>query len=422
MMGIVGRLVAGAYARVTGRGSAARSAQHELEYLARRRRRFLICIPFLKFGGAEKVAANLAHALAHLYGPESVAVLVTDWSRFTVRIAFPEDASIRAWFPSGVPVLDIAAMRRLPWYPRSLSLRIALMTMKPDMVININSETLWELYRLHGTELSQHMRLATVAFAHARERDGKPIGYTATDVRKALKYLSVVITDNESIIDELAHEFRLAARERGKFICLYQYQAIPAIPIVRPPLRRRRQILWASRVTRSKCPELLPAIANVMPECDFHAYGARELGYRFPGVKSLLFPHHDLGNALSKAANLHWRGSFKKFDQLPLEQFDALLYTGLYDGLPNVLLEAGAQRLPIVAPQVGGINELISDKTGWLVRNSLDAIEFADRLRDCLGSEATERTKALAELIAARHSFENFCGVVRKLVEALSTA
>ncbi|HEY2228477.1 MAG TPA: hypothetical protein VGI22_12220 [Xanthobacteraceae bacterium] len=78
----------------------------------------------------------------------------------------------------------------------------------------------------------------------------------------------------------------------------------------------------------------------------------------------------------------------------------------------------GAQRLPIVAPKAGGISELISDKTGWLVRNPLDAIEYANNLRECLASDPTERTKALVDLIATRHSFETFCGAVEKLVEA----
>ncbi len=417
-MGAGSRLAGSVLARVPGRGWAARRAHRALDRIASRRRRVVICIPFLKFGGAERVAANLATALAHLYGPDSVAVLVTDWSRIAVRIAFPEDASIRAWFPPGVPVADIAAMRQLPRYPRSLSLRIALMTMKPELVININSQTMWELFQLHGAELSEHMRLATVAFCHARERDGRPIGFTATHLHPAMKHLSAVITDNFAIIDELDRELPLNPRDKAKFKCLYQY---PTIQDDRAAKRTsaidgRRQVLWASRVTRSKCPELLPVIAKLMPDCDFHAYGARELGYRFPLLKNLLFPHHDLGNALPRARNLFWHGPFKQFGDLPLERFDAMLYTGLYDGLPNVLLEAGARRLPIVASNVGGISELITDDTGWLVNNLLDAIEYAENLRACFSGPATKRSDALAALIAMRHSFDTFCRVVEELV------
>jgi glycosyltransferase involved in cell wall biosynthesis len=415
--------VSGILARVSGAAIAATKAQQNLEALAAQRRRFVICIPFLKFGGAEKVAANLAHGLVSLYGPDCVAVLVTDWSRMAVRVAFPEDASIRDWFPPGAPVVDIAAMRWLPWYPRSLSIMIALMSMKPEMVININSGTMWEMFKHRGADLAKHMKLATVAFVHARERDNKPVGFTATHLKPALKDLSLVITDNGAVIDELTDELHLSAGERAKFKCLYQYQDMPAAPRAKRSSRgTRRQVLWASRVTRSKCPELLPAIAAMMPECDFHAYGARELGYRFPALKGLLFPHHDLGNRLLPARNLHWHGPFKRFSSLPVEKYDALLYTGLYDGLPNVLIEAGANGLPIVAPDVGGISELISDRTGWLVRNPLDAIEFAEALRNCLIPATQGRTEALATVIASRHSFETFCTTLKDTVESLSGA
>jgi hypothetical protein len=54
---------------------------------------------------------------------------------------------------------------------------------------------------------------------------------------------------------------------------------------------------WANRVTRSKCPELLPVIAKLTPESDLHAYGAQlvllgAIGHRrlaLPGIASV-FP------------------------------------------------------------------------------------------------------------------------------------
>jgi hypothetical protein len=101
-------------------------------------------------------------------------------------------------------------------------------------------------------------------------------------------------------------------------------------------------------VSRAKFPEILPRIARLPPEYDIHVHGAREFGYRFPTLKRLLFPHTDLGGRIAKAPNLHWHGGYKSFGRLPLDRFDAMLYTGLYDGLPNVLLEAGAERIPIV--------------------------------------------------------------------------
>jgi glycosyltransferase involved in cell wall biosynthesis len=411
------RIAVGVVRHLTGRNIAASRAHARLNELAARHPRFLIAIPFLKFGGAERVAANLAAALRQLHGPGSVAILVTDWSRLLVRVAFPEDASIRSWFPPDVPLVDIVAMRSMQWYERAIALRIALASARPEMIINVNSQTMWELYEHFGQELARHTRLATIGFVHALDQSGKPYGYTKTHLRKVLPFLDRVITDNEAVIDVLRRDLRLREQDAAKFTCLYQ-----TAPPVRPrPARtrsqRRPQILWASRVTRSKCPELVPAVARLLSECDIHAYGARELGYRFPAVKSLLFPHHDLGHRLTKARNLRWRGAFKQFGDLPLARFDALLYTGLYDGLPNILLEAGAAGLPIVAPNVGGIGELIDDTTGWLVKNPLDATEYADCLAAAIGPEGHRRVAALQFRIAMRHSFEGYCKAVTAILD-----
>jgi len=484
-MGVARRLVRGVYAHASLQTRSIRRAQRGLATFATQRRRFIICIPYLKSGGGERVAANLAHALSHLYGPDSVAVLVTDWSGFVVRLIFPEN--VFTSYPRGVPIVDIVALSRAKNDQRVWDLMTALMSMRPEMVINVNSRTMWECYERFAPELSAHMRLGTVAFVHVGDKTGKPVGYTATHLERLLPFLDFVIADNAHIIEELgrtiataprtewvateaewatakllkatmtattreAHDVsrylghmpskadwaaaRLLAKEMtataleapelAKFHCLYQHTMPAARLPIEParPRKERPQVLWASRVSRVKFPELVPHIARLLPECDIHAFGAREIGYRFPAVKNLLLPEYDLGDRLPKAPNLYWRGPYKKFADLPLERFSAMLYTSIYDGLPNVLLEAAAHRIPIVAPTaVGGIGELIGEDTGWPVENQYDAREYAERLREVLASpgEAARRVEALSHIVATRHSFEAFCSAVKTLVEANAT-
>jgi len=480
-MGIVMRLASAVYTRGTLRTFAVRKAQRRLDALAARGCRFLICIPYLKSGGAERVAANLAHALSHLYGPESVAVLVTDWSGLFVRIIFSENVFNN--YPSGVQIIDVTAMSHASYDERVWDLMTAIVSMRPEMVININSHLMWECWERFAPELSRHTRLGTVAFLHMADKGGKPIGYTATHLERFLPFLNFVISDNESYVTELKCSFTsspitekvanpiewaaakllttgldvtkrtghdlahyvavhkpteaewttakllakqmpsttLAQHDAAKFRCFYQYTATGKDRSPIPRVNNKRpQILWTSRVTRSKFPELLPRIARLLPHCDIHAYGAREFGYRFPTAKRLLLPQYDLGDRLSKATNLFWHGGYRSFDAIRPERFDVLVYTSLYDGLPNVLLEAGAHGIPIVAPiTVGGINELISEETGWPVLNHYDAREYADRIRDVLNSarDAIKRADALSRLIGARHSFGGFCTDVQKFVE-----
>jgi colanic acid/amylovoran biosynthesis glycosyltransferase len=58
---------------------------------------------------------------------------------------------------------------------------------------------------------------------------------------------------------------------------------------------------------------------------------------------------------------------------------------GDHDGLPNVLLEAGAMSLPVVSTTVGGIPEFVTDgENGFLVPQR-DAETLADRIETLLG-------------------------------------
>jgi len=481
MFDVMRRIAGAAYARATLRTRSIRTARHRLDMLAARGCRFLMAIPYLKSGGAERVAANLTHALAHLYGPESIAVLVTDWRGLIVRLIFPERTPNS--YPLKVEFTNIVHLGHAPYDERVWDLKTALLSMQPQMVLNVNSHLIWEVFERFGPELRKHMRLGTVAFGNIEDRGGRPIGYSATHLERMLPCLDFVISDNQTHVDELTRtlvkapatekvptqrewstakilarkidpvrrenadladyltrlkpskaewaaaeqlakqiEHRLDLDDAAKLKCVYQH-----IPIMRERKHvyrcERPQILWASRVTRAKFPEILPRIARLLPDCDIHAYGTREFGYRFPAVKKRLFPTYDLGGYIPKAPNLFWHGGYKSFAELPLVSVDAMLYTSLYGELPNVLLEAGAHQIPIVAPLIGGIGELITRQTGFPVENGSDPREYAERVRELLSSreEATQRAAALYRLIKTRHSFEAFCSKVLTLVEGEPT-
>jgi glycosyltransferase involved in cell wall biosynthesis len=48
--------------------------------------------------------------------------------------------------------------------------------------------------------------------------------------------------------------------------------------------------------------------------------------------------------------------------------------TSVYEGTPNVLLEAMAHRIPVVATRVGGVPEIVGERCGLLV----DPLRFSD--------------------------------------------
>jgi glycosyltransferase involved in cell wall biosynthesis len=104
------------------------------------------------------------------------------------------------------------------------------------------------------------------------------------------------------------------------------------------------------------------------------------------------------------------KGSYASFEALPLERFGAFLYTSHFDGLPNVLLSAGAAGLPIVAPAVGGIAELVNGETGWLIGRPEDTAAYVEALRHIRSdpAEAARRTAAMRGLLDERHSWRSY--------------
>lgn len=67
-----------------------------------------------------------------------------------------------------------------------------------------------------------------------------------------------------------------------------------------------------------------------------------------------------------------------------MENADLFLFASYYDGFPNVLLEAGAHGIPVVAFNVpGGIAEIVTGENGILVEDN-DILAFARSVKEAL--------------------------------------
>lgn len=83
---------------------------------------------------------------------------------------------------------------------------------------------------------------------------------------------------------------------------------------------------------------------------------------------------------------------------------DIYLNTSFHEGLPVTILEAMSYSIPVVAPDIGGLPEVIAhDKTGFLVRKR-NAAEFAGVIENMIGNN--ELLKTIGQ--NARDRFEHF--------------
>lgn len=60
-----------------------------------------------------------------------------------------------------------------------------------------------------------------------------------------------------------------------------------------------------------------------------------------------------------------------------IRDFDVLVCPSYSEGMPNVILEAMASGLAVIATDVGAVRELVSENTGWLIDTGKDEIKKA---------------------------------------------
>lgn len=98
-------------------------------------------------------------------------------------------------------------------------------------------------------------------------------------------------------------------------------------------------------------------VGERLPDVDFVIFGAGPLR------DQLL----DKMDAAGMRGRLHLPGT-EKNPALALSIMDAFLLTSKFEGLPNVIIEAQSQGVPVVTTRAGGSGEaILPEKTGWVV-------------------------------------------------------
>jgi glycosyltransferase involved in cell wall biosynthesis len=172
-------------------------------------------------------------------------------------------------------------------------------------------------------------------------------------LRKTHDYFDTIICDCKFMLDSEKNFF---PSKSEKYKLLYN-ECVPDVEQTNEH-KRRFKVLWASRFSPEKRPELMIAIAKLLktvdPRITIHAFG--DSGRN--------------GFEMVSSSNLRFMGPFSNFSALIRDGYDMFLYTSLYDGLPNVVVEALMSNLPVVSAEVGGVAEVVNDGlNGLLIEN-----------------------------------------------------
>lgn len=139
----------------------------------------------------------------------------------------------------------------------------------------------------------------------------------------------------------------------------------PPLPIKNDPFKHiagyTHKVLCIARISSQKNINLFLSIAQLLPQYAFIWIG-NQFEFKEEYSSNVFF----MGN-LSNA------GAYNEFA-------DIFMLTSNYEGLPMVIIEAMAMGKPIVASNVGGINEIVvNDENGYTLNN--DAKLFAEKIQ-----------------------------------------
>jgi glycosyltransferase involved in cell wall biosynthesis len=280
----------------------------------------------------------------------------------------------------------------------------------PELIHVANSTLGWQILCNHLRALKANgSRLVASLFCDDYDSLGRPHGCAQSFLPSVAFSLDMVTTDSSQYRDTLAHRFDL---DRQRITTVHSWTDFPAKE-TRPSMESTRRILWASRICRQKRPDILLSIAQALPDVTFVICGEVDR------------PFAPIAARIISLRNVRWHGVFNCFADVAAQSgCTGFLYTSAWDGLPNVLVEAVAAGLPIIAPNVGGIADLCKPETGSLIASPEDVSGYVAAIRELLSNrvEAVRRWQEARNLLEQNHSKRAFDETMDGIIAELGIA
>lgn len=359
---------------------------------------YIFVVPWVVRGGADKVLFNYIEALKENNPSWHFAVITT----------LPVDNVWGGELPDYVDLIEFGKISQdlAPDQQERLFAHIITQSECKNIHI-INSEYGYDWARKHVELLKNEYNLYVSLFAYEYIPESKMravFSYDNPELFEIMSAVKKVFTDNKKMI-----EYTTDTNGFSDLKFRTHYQPIKDLSLIKPKKKLLKdgklRILWAGRVVPIKLPEVVAKIGrNVDPKkVHIDIYGEINAGLDKDMFK--------------KIPAITYCGVYDGFSSLPTDQYDILLYTSLTDGMPNVILEATAAGLPIIASNDGGVGEFIQNgKTGILVEDYLNYRAYIEAIEGALEKpEVLEKyVKNAQKLLLERHNWNKFLEVVKK--------
>ena len=359
---------------------------------------YIFIVPWVVRGGADKVLLNYIKALKQIN---------PNW-HFTVITTLNVDNTWKDKLPDYVDLMEFGKMAyELPDEQKDVLFSRLITQLKCKKLHIINSEYGYEWVRRHKVLIEQNydLRVSFFAIQHLNVDNIEVIvSYSNPALLSVIKYVDKVFTDNKTVISQIQN---LDAYDSSFFAVHYQPVQTSKMMQPRRGLRKpgKLHILWASRIVPTKLPDLVAKIGEKISvdKITIDVYGE--------------FSSEIKSNIFNNIQSINYCGKFDGFDNIPTEKYDMLLYTSIDDGVPNILLEAAAAGLPIIASNDGGVGEfIVNNETGILIEDYLNPDSYVKKMEwaidnfDNLANMAKNAQKKLLQ----QHSWDGFVDKVRR--------
>jgi glycosyltransferase involved in cell wall biosynthesis len=239
----------------------------------------ILLVPWIERGGADLVVMNYIQAIIEHSQTNTVAVFTT----------INADSPWADKLPEKVRLIEFGKMfGYLSEDEQEKLLTRVLLQKMPPVIHNINSELGYKIFSKYGKALSQASALYATIFCVDQNVEGKYLGYAFSYIPKCIDYLRALAVDNKAFIDRLIEMF---AFDRDKIYL--HYQPVKNLPGKVHKTKKyddeHLNILWAGRLDRQKCPDILIRIAEAVKEYPFkiNVYGISVLNKETVGFLTL---------------------------------------------------------------------------------------------------------------------------------------
>ncbi len=308
--------------------------------------RIVELIPSLHVGGAERIVALMATALAaegHQVSVVSLGGPSGSWIEAELRAA-----SIETIFLGKRPGLDLRAIPRLGR---------ALARLRPEVLHT----------HLHVLKYALPARLAwrrcTVVHTLHNLAEREAVASDRRLQQLAFRGGVAPVSIGDAVAESLERVYRIPARYTIP-------NGIPVAAFRSPPGVRAEVRAELSLPGEAAC---FLAVGRLNPQKNHAALLAAFADPRLAGCRLLIAGDGELRGALEQQAGalgvadrVHFLGVRKDVPRL-LAAADGLVMASSWEGNPLVVMEAMSAGLPVVATAVGCVPELVSERTGWLV-------------------------------------------------------